>query len=133
MVEARWWNQKCFPTLDEYLNEAAIVSFGYNLATTMCYLVMGELATKEAFDWASQNPNVVKASAIIGRLMDDMASHEFEQMRDHVPFVVECYKRQCGASEEQVLDELDKQVTNAWKDVNQALLRPIVMPRPVLT
>ncbi|GAB4825696.1 hypothetical protein Ancab_008592 [Ancistrocladus abbreviatus] len=94
MVEARWRNQKCFPTLDEYLNEAAIVSFGYNLATTVCYLGMGELATKEAFDWASQNPNVIKAS--------------FEQTRDHVPSTVKCYKRQCGASEEQVRDELDK-------------------------
>ncbi|GAB4825744.1 hypothetical protein Ancab_008619 [Ancistrocladus abbreviatus] len=129
MVEARWRNQKCFPTLDEYLNEAAIVSFGYNLATTVCYLGMGELATKKTFDWASQNPNVVKASGIIGRLMDDMASHEFEQTRDHVPSTVECYK----VSEKQVRDELDKRVTNAWKDVNQALIRPTVMPSPLLT
>ncbi|KAK4852743.1 hypothetical protein QYF36_026701 [Acer negundo] len=39
---------------------------------------------KQAFDWISNDPKIIKASAIIARLMDDIVSHEFEQEREHV-------------------------------------------------
>ncbi|KAL7228881.1 hypothetical protein ACSBR2_007551 [Camellia fascicularis] len=40
--------------------------------------------------------------------------------------------KQYGASEEEVLVELQKQVTNAWKDINQECLRPTAVPMPLL-
>ncbi|GAB2261618.1 hypothetical protein Droror1_Dr00002615 [Drosera rotundifolia] len=66
--EAKWREEKekAFPTLDEYLNRAAIVSFGYNLATTVCFLGMGQVATKDSFDWVSKFPKAVRASGVIG-------------------------------------------------------------------
>ncbi|GAB4858960.1 hypothetical protein Ancab_010432 [Ancistrocladus abbreviatus] len=115
-----------------YESCAAIVSFGYNLGTTVCYLGMEE-ATKDAFDWVSQNPKAVKASGIIGRLMDDRGSHKFEQIRDHIPSAVECYMRQHSATEEQAKQELYRRVNNAWMDVNEVMMQPNIIPRSLLT
>ncbi|KAL7249409.1 hypothetical protein ACSBR1_011576 [Camellia fascicularis] len=53
------------------------------LVTSCCYMVattsfvgMGDIVTEEAFDWISNDPIIVKASAIICRLMNDIASNE---------------------------------------------------------
>ncbi|CAL9144349.1 unnamed protein product, partial [Musa hybrid cultivar] len=49
---------------------------------------MGEIATKEAFEWITSFPKIVQASAIIGRIMNDITSHELEQTREHVASTV---------------------------------------------
>ncbi|XWS10463.1 hypothetical protein CRYUN_Cryun39dG0081900 [Craigia yunnanensis] len=97
-------------------------------------IIPGEIVTKYIFDWASNNPKIVKASSIIARLMDDIVSHKFELERGHVASAVECYMKQHGVSEEKACDELNKQVDNAWKDINEELvIRPTAgVPMPVL-
>ena len=40
--------------------------------------------------------------------------------------------KQNGTSEEEALVELEKRVTNAWKDINQECLHPTVVPMPLL-
>ncbi|KAL0294525.1 UNVERIFIED_CONTAM: Beta-caryophyllene synthase [Sesamum radiatum] len=50
------------------------------------------------------------------------------------PTAVECYMNENGASKEEAFAELEEQVTNAWKDMNQEWLRPTVpVSMPVLT
>ncbi|KAF5948761.1 hypothetical protein HYC85_014718 [Camellia sinensis] len=56
----------------------------------------------------------------------------FEQKRGHAASAVECYMKQHGATEEEVLVEFRKLVTNAWKDINAAYLRPTAVPMPLL-
>nr|ALO69830.1 putative sesquiterpene synthase [Persicaria minor] len=131
--EAKWCHEKYSPTCDEYLEKASIVSFGYNLGTVVCFLGMGDVATKEAFEWARGNPKVVRAAGIIGRLMDDIGSHDFEQGRDHVPSAVECYIRQHGVDEVTAQRELGKRVESSWKDISEMMLKPYMMPKPLLT
>lgn len=133
LVEATWRHDKVFPTVDEYLNQAAIVTFGYSLGTTLSFLGMGHIATQDAFEWAGRNPKAVREAGVIGRLMDDIASHDFEQGRDHVPSAVECYMRQHGTTAEQAQKDLSEQMENSWKDINEEMLRPHVIPQPLLT
>ncbi|KAL7203885.1 hypothetical protein ACSBR2_017024 [Camellia fascicularis] len=85
------------------------IPYNYLMLSTTSYVGMGEVVSKEAFDWVSNDPLIVQASSVICRLMDDMAGHKFEQKRSHVDSVVECYMKQYGASEEEVLVELHKQ------------------------
>ncbi|GAB4850255.1 hypothetical protein Ancab_029551 [Ancistrocladus abbreviatus] len=61
------------------------------------------------------------------------AREAFEQQREHVPSAVECYMKQYGVSEEQACHELNKQVEDAWKDINQACLNPTATSSSVLT
>ncbi|KAF3438164.1 hypothetical protein FNV43_RR20920 [Rhamnella rubrinervis] len=97
---------------------------------------MDETVTKETFEWTGEDPKIaskmVKASSTVCRLMDDIVSHKFEQKRVHVASSVECYMEQYGISEEKAYELLRKELANAWKDINEAFLRPTEMPKPIL-
>ncbi|OMP04543.1 hypothetical protein COLO4_09542 [Corchorus olitorius] len=133
-VEAKWYHESYVPTVEEYLANA-MVSAGYIMVTITSLVGMGDIVTKDTFDWASSNPKIVTAASLIARLMDDMVSHKFEQERGHVASAIECYVKQHGVSEEKASNEFKKQVENAWKDINEELIiRPTAgVPMPVLT
>ncbi|CAL5361993.1 unnamed protein product [Camellia sinensis] len=129
--EAKWFHQGYVPSIEEYMR-VALVTCGYTMLATTSFVGMGEVVSKEAFGWVSGDPLIVQASSVVNGLMDDMVSHEFEQQRGHVVSAVECYMKQYGASEEEVLFEFRNQVTNAWKDINQECLRPTTILMPLL-
>ena len=54
----------------------ALTSCAYTFVITNSFLGMGDFATKEVFEWISDNPKVVKDASVICRLMDDMQGHE---------------------------------------------------------
>lgn len=74
MKEARWRHNKHTPTYDEYMNEAALLSYGNNWAIAICFLGMGDDASEEAFQWIRRNPLVAEGGGKHGRLMSDMVS-----------------------------------------------------------
>ncbi|KAE8684233.1 putative pentatricopeptide repeat-containing protein [Hibiscus syriacus] len=60
----------------------------------------------------------------------------FEQERGHCASVVECYMREHGVSEVEARSELNKQVEDAWKDMNYEMIfseTSKVVPMSVLT
>ena len=73
--EATWFFQKHIPTMEEYRNLALRTS-AYPMLTTVSFLGMGDIVTKEAFDWSFTNPKIIIASSIIGRLVDDIRTHK---------------------------------------------------------
>ncbi|KAK7842868.1 (-)-germacrene d synthase [Quercus suber] len=129
--EAKWFHQNYIPTMEEYMH-VALKTSSYPMLTAISFLGMGDIVTKEAFDWIFSNPKIITASSVIGRLMDDMKSHKFEQERGHAASAVECYMKQHGVSEQVVHDEFNRQVANAWKDINEECIRPTVVPMPLL-
>lgn len=132
--EAKWCHQKYVPTYDEYM-KIALVTSPYCHATVASFLGMGEIATKEVFEWACHNPmpKVIKAASTILRLMNDVGGHKFEQRRNHVASAVQCLMGKHGMSEEQSNEKLREEVEDSWKDINQAMLQPYVIPKPLLT
>ncbi|PRQ31672.1 putative (-)-germacrene D synthase [Rosa chinensis] len=66
---------------------------------------MGDIVTKDSFEWIFSDPKIVKTSSVVCRLMDDIVSHKFEQKRGHVASAVECYMKQYGATEEETIIE----------------------------
>ncbi|XP_021768911.1 valencene synthase-like [Chenopodium quinoa] len=134
--EAGWLKKKYTPKYDEYL-EASIVSIGQIQGIIGSYLGITEpIATKEDFEWVCQDPmpKVVEASLMIIRLLNDIASTKIEQdSRDHVVSSVQCYMKETGITDEQhVYQVLEKKVEDAWKDLNQGMLRPYSIPKPLL-
>ncbi|KAL0399305.1 UNVERIFIED_CONTAM: Beta-caryophyllene synthase [Sesamum radiatum] len=128
LEEAKWSYNKYMPTMEEYM-KVAIVSSGYTMLSTTSLVGMGNLVTKTDFDWITSEPRLVLACSTIGRLANDLAGHGFEKK----PTAVECYMKENGASKEEAFAELGKQVTKAWKDINQECLRPRVpVSMPVL-
>ncbi|KAJ8428541.1 hypothetical protein Cgig2_003789 [Carnegiea gigantea] len=134
LQEAKWCHEKYVPTYDEYIDNG-YVSCGYPFGIVASFLGMGEIATKEAFEWARQNPmpKAVKALSTTNRLMNDMESHKFEQTRTHVASSVQCHVIRHGAlSEEYAHEALKDKVEEAWKDLNEAMLRPFAIAKPLL-
>ncbi|KAL3571175.1 hypothetical protein D5086_028424 [Populus alba] len=129
--EAIWFHENHIPTMEEYM-QVALVTSGYSMLTTVSFIGMGDMVTKQAFDWVFSHPKIIRASETIGRLMDDVKSHKFEQERGHAASGVECYIRQYGLSEQEVYKEFHMQVVNAWKDVNEECLKPTAVPMPLL-
>ncbi|KAH0651887.1 hypothetical protein KY290_031769 [Solanum tuberosum] len=74
--EAKWYYGNTVPRMEEeYMKNGIQSSSISNLATTS-WLGMGDEATKEAFKWITTEPPILVASSIIGRLLNDIVSHE---------------------------------------------------------
>ncbi|XWS09881.1 hypothetical protein CRYUN_Cryun39dG0027700 [Craigia yunnanensis] len=75
--EAKWLHENYIPTLEEYMS-IAVKSSGYGMLLMTSLVGMGDIVPKQAFIWASNDPKIVRASAIISRLMNDIAGHKIE-------------------------------------------------------
>ncbi|KAL0443444.1 UNVERIFIED_CONTAM: Germacrene-D synthase [Sesamum latifolium] len=127
LQEAKWVFSKYMPTTKEYV-KVALVSGAYMMLATTSLVGMGNLVTKEDFDWVTSEPLIVRASSIICRLMDDMVGFGFEQKVT----AVDCYMNEYGASKTDTFAEIRKQVKKAWKDINQQCLQPTPVSMLVL-
>ncbi|XP_077220186.1 beta-cubebene synthase-like [Tasmannia lanceolata] len=130
-VEHKWYNRKIVPSVEEYL-KISCISVAVHMATVHCIAGMYEIATKEAFEWLKTEPKLVIDASLIGRLLDDMQSTSFEQQRGHVSSAVQCYMAEFGVTAEEACEKLRDMAAIAWKDVNEACLRPTVFPMPIL-
>lgn len=75
LVEAKWLHQKHIPTMDEYMAVSELTT-GYPLLITTSFVVMGDTATQDSFDWLATYPRAVKGAAVVCRLMDDVVSRK---------------------------------------------------------
>ncbi|KAG8367758.1 hypothetical protein BUALT_Bualt16G0106100 [Buddleja alternifolia] len=130
-AEAKWREERYKPTTEEYMR-LATKTCGYTSLIIISFLGMGNIPTKEAFDWVLTQPSYVTASLTICRLADDIMGHEFEQKREHIPSAVECYTIEHNVSKEEATDEFNIKIEEAWKDINEGFLRPIKIPAPLL-
>ncbi|KAI5333506.1 hypothetical protein L3X38_023637 [Prunus dulcis] len=130
--EAKWFHEGCIPNMEEYMR-VATASVGNTILSTISLLGMGDIVTKESFEWLLTDPKILRASNIIIRLMDDIVSTKFEKERGHVASAIDCYMKQYRVSDEQeIIDVFNKQIVDSWKDMNEEFLRPTSMPMPIL-
>lgn len=73
--ERTWLHQNRIPSMEEYMS-AALVTSGHGLGVIIAFIGMGDIIKEDVLKWASTNPKIIKASAIILRLTDDMASRK---------------------------------------------------------
>jgi len=74
MVEAKWCHEDYIPTYDEY-KANGVFTFAYPCIITP-FIGLGEFATESVLDWIFSDPSIMTAASVIGRLLDDMASHK---------------------------------------------------------
>ncbi|XP_022144020.1 (-)-germacrene D synthase-like [Momordica charantia] len=130
-TEAKWYHDGYIPTIEEYLRVARVTC--YHLIPPTSLIGMGDAATKEAFEWIASDPKLLIASGVIGRIMNDITSHKFEQERGHVASAIECYMTQYGVTEKEAVEELEQQITDAWKDIIEDYVQSPHVPNTILT
>ncbi|KAG6495381.1 hypothetical protein ZIOFF_043184 [Zingiber officinale] len=129
--ESKWGVDRYVPSLDEHLR-VSLISSACSLVICSMYLGMGEVVTKEVFEWYSSFPKLVEACSVIGRLLNDIRSDEREQERDHVASTVECYMKDHGTDVKVACKKLREIVEKAWKDLNKERLNPTPVARPII-
>nr|A0A348AUV5.1 RecName: Full=Valerianol synthase TPS1A; AltName: Full=Terpene synthase 1; Short=ChTPS1; AltName: Full=Terpene synthase 1a; Short=ChTps1a [Camellia hiemalis]BBC44636.1 valerianol synthase [Camellia hiemalis] len=131
-IEAEWFKEGYVASFEEYMKNALVTSTG-RLHTTSCFMGLeADVATTEAFEWILTKPKMVAASGAIGRLVDDVMSHDEEQERGHVATGLDCYMKQRGVSKQEAIVELYKMIENAWRDINEEMLKPTAISMKLL-
>ncbi|KAJ4849618.1 hypothetical protein Tsubulata_044564, partial [Turnera subulata] len=134
MVEIYYWALTVFPepehafcriTLTKWAVISAVLDDMHDAYATFDELQLF-LNTIERWDTSMED---------LPELMDDIATHEFEQKRGHVASVVECYMKEYGVSKEEAHIELQKFVERDWKIMNEELVRETssaIIPKKIL-
>ncbi len=80
------------PSYDEYM-ENSIISGGYKMFIILMLIGRGEFELKETLDWASTIPEMVKASSLIARYIDDLQTYKVYIVIKLPTVSVVCYKK----------------------------------------
>jgi hypothetical protein len=75
LQEAIWSSKKYSPSLKEH-EDLSIMTSGLPMLTIMTLMGYGDEATQEAFEWVSTVPEMVRASAHVTRLLNDLSSYK---------------------------------------------------------
>ncbi|KAF3631445.1 (E,E)-germacrene B synthase [Capsicum annuum] len=119
--EAQWLNVGYIPKCEEYMKNANVTTTCMMTATTSLSF-MKETIAKETFEWIINEPLILRASSAINRLKGDIIGHDLEQQRKHIASFIECYMKEYRASRQEANAEVEKNLTNAWKDMNTEFL-----------
>ncbi|KAH7854936.1 hypothetical protein Vadar_019325 [Vaccinium darrowii] len=75
--------------------------------------------TMEGLEWLDKYPNIVRWSATILRLADDLGTSSDEMKRGDTPKSIQCYMHETGASEEEAREHIKYLIGEAWKKMNK--------------
>ncbi|KAL8545677.1 hypothetical protein ACS0TY_005712 [Phlomoides rotata] len=114
--EQIWIMEKQMPSFEEYMKNSVITSCIYMMFTA---LIPGiKSATKEDIDWLLSEPKIVISTAMIGRHLQDLSSHERENREGKLLTVVDCYMKDRNVSKQEALAKFVELVEEGWKNVN---------------
>ncbi|KAG6395260.1 hypothetical protein SASPL_145901 [Salvia splendens] len=120
--EAKWFLEGNLPPFEEYLKLGQITST-YDYLVPASFMGIGS-TRKEDFEWLSEKPKILVSTLIIGRLLDDIGSYEFETKRGQLAIGIESYMKDNGVTKEEAMAKFMELCTNAWIDSNEEMLRP---------
>lgn len=131
LQEASWYAQDMFPEVDIRKELSVVKSSGYPELSCASFIGMGEVATKEAFDWVTSIPKIVRASAEICRFTDDIYSIEREHRVGQCASTFDCYMKQYNATSEETKERFLSWIEDAWRTINEECIVETV-PRPLI-
>ncbi|WVZ86203.1 hypothetical protein U9M48_033025 [Paspalum notatum var. saurae] len=121
-AEVKWRDENYVPTKVEEHLQLSVPSSGCMQITAFALVSMGDVATSEAIEWARTYPKIVRGVCVIGRVMNDIVSHEREQTSDHVVSTVQTCMKEYGFTVAQANKKLGEIVEEAWMDMVQECL-----------
>ncbi|KAG9454186.1 hypothetical protein H6P81_007090 [Aristolochia fimbriata] len=130
-TEAEWYHNRYTPRIEEHMR-VSFISCGYPAAFLFTLVYMKEASIK-AFEWWSFEPRIITAAGEACRFIDDLVTNEFEQERGHVVSIIEAYMEEKGMTRSEVQDLFKHLYDVAWKDINEACLRPTPFPMYILS
>nr|QJD20821.1 cineole synthase [Actinidia chinensis] len=119
LVEAKWYNSRHTPSFEEYMNNAWI-SISATVILAHAYVLCTNPISCEGLKCVEKYPNLIRCSATILRLADDLGTSTDEMERGDIPKSIQCYMHETGASEEDARKHMKYLIGEAWKKMNKA-------------
>ncbi|KAL0357020.1 UNVERIFIED_CONTAM: (-)-alpha-terpineol synthase [Sesamum calycinum] len=118
LQEAEWHLRGYTPTLEEYMNNAWI-SISAPVILSHAYFLVANPIEEELVPSLYKYHDLVRYSAIILRLANDLKTSPDEVKRGDVPKSIQCYTNESGGSGEEAVEYIRFVIGETWKDMNQ--------------
>ncbi|KAJ4880982.1 Terpenoid cyclases/Protein prenyltransferases superfamily protein [Raphanus sativus] len=128
---AKWAHSAHLPDFEKYM-EVAGLEITPCVVLAGCFMSLGKMATKEAYEWLKSRPSLVQSLCVRGRLMNDITGLEEDMSRGQITNAVNCYMKQYGVTKQDALSELHKMVADTDIIINEELLTTTGVSRLVL-
>ncbi|KAM6555410.1 hypothetical protein CsatB_002429 [Cannabis sativa] len=124
LQEAKWYYSGYTPTLEEYIKNGWI-SVGAPVLIVHAYFSHANYnhtvtSSKEIFECFEHGyyPAIIRHSAIILRLTNDLATSSEELKRGDAPTSIQCYMQEKKVSEEKAREHIKFLISEIWKEMN---------------
>nr|WCL15123.1 terpene synthase HlTPS1 [Humulus lupulus] len=119
LQEAKWYYSGYTPTLQEYIDNAWKSVGGPVLIVHAYFSHPNHTITNEVLECLEEGyPPIVRHSAIILRLANDLATSSEEIKRGDAPKSIQCYMQETNVSEEEARQHIKLLISETWKEMN---------------
>ncbi|KAK7245201.1 hypothetical protein RIF29_40036 [Crotalaria pallida] len=118
LTEAKWYYNGYTPSFKEY-TENAWISISAPVLLTYAPFLIPHSIKKEDLVYIEEYSNIVRFSAMISRLANDLASYKRENETGYVPKAVQCCMNETGASETEACEYIKSMMYTTWKKMNK--------------
>nr|GMC87959.1 (-)-alpha-terpineol synthase-like [Ipomoea batatas] len=122
LLEVKWNLGGYAPSLDEYLDTAFVTNTG-PLLLMHAYFCITNPINIEDLQHLEQYPGIIRSSAMILRLANDLGTSPDEMLKGDIPKAIQCYMRESGCSEEKAGEYINGLIAETWKTLNTELMR----------
>ncbi|XP_019171495.1 PREDICTED: (-)-alpha-terpineol synthase-like [Ipomoea nil] len=129
LLEVKWNLGGHAPSLDEYLDTAFITNTG-PLLLMHAYFCITNPINIEDLRHLEQYPGIIRSSAMILRLANDLGTSPDEMLKGDIPKSIQCYMRESGCSEEKAGEYINGLIAETWKKLNGELVTKMERPLP---
>ncbi|XP_050918972.1 terpene synthase 10 isoform X2 [Lathyrus oleraceus] len=117
LIEAKWYHGGYTPSFEEYL-ENAWISISSHVIFTHGYFLIPHSFKMEDLVCLEENSNIIRFSAMISRLANDLGTHKRENETGDVPTSIQCYMNETGVSETEAREYVKSMIFTIWKKMN---------------
>ncbi|XP_065851286.1 terpene synthase 5-like [Euphorbia lathyris] len=130
-LERIWNTYRKAPSFDEYIKIGKVTG-GYDGTAAAFVLGVKNMGMNE-ISWIRNNPEIAVGSSLSLRLLNDIDGVLTDETnRGEFPKAVDCYTIQYGVSQDEAIKAIKKILENKWKEMNEDLLKPTMVPRILL-
>ncbi|XP_048560268.1 (E)-beta-caryophyllene synthase-like [Triticum urartu] len=129
-AEVKWRDEHYVPTSVEEHLQISVRSSACMQIISFVFISLGDVTTREVLEWALTYPKIIRSVCIVGRIGNDMVSHEREQISQHVTSTVQTCTKEHGITVAEANEKLKVIIEEAWMDIVRECLhkrQPMVL------
>ncbi|XBI98105.1 hypothetical protein VPH35_018368 [Triticum aestivum] len=129
-AEVKWRDEHYVPTSVEEHLQISVRSSACMQIISFVFIFMGDVTTREVLEWALTYPKIIRSVCIVGRIGNDMVSHEREQISQHVISTVQTCTKEHEITVAEANEKLKVIIEEAWMDIVRECLhkkQPMVL------